>query len=157
MTKEITKANIIQEIQDKFKLRELIPEKFVFSEMVIPTYNVEEHLTKREIVMSAQSITATGGTLFYTVPENENWYLTRYVVIFMGAGGYTVAGVYINRYPSTETMYLDLSAAQTVSYAKDLPKIVELGPKDRIFVNIDGFTSVQSLRLTVDLTKVEIR
>ena len=44
MTKEITKSFILQQIQDKFRLREFTAENFLFSETVIPIYNVENHL-----------------------------------------------------------------------------------------------------------------
>ena len=158
MTKEITKASILQQIQDKLKLREFEPANFLFDETVIPVYDISNHLGKAIVGYGEEAITTIGGVTFYTVPDNERWFLTGYNVIFMGAGAYTVAGAYITRltYP-LNFMYLDLTAAQTVSYAVNLPKALMLQPGDTLNINIDGYTSPQDLRLYIDVWKEEIR
>ena len=160
MTKEITKAFILQQIQDKFQLRELIPSKFEFSETVLPIYNIEPHVERHNARFMSKSVTGTGGLRFYTVGEREKWHLNRYSVIFMGAGAHTVSGVYYTRAKELvgdSFIYLDLTAGQTVSYSIDLPKAVILESDDKIWVNIDGYTSIQDLRLYIDYTVEEIR
>ena len=160
MTKEITKAFILQQIQDKFKLRELVPEIFTFSEMVVPVYSVEEHLNYTTADYRTESVTGTGAVLFFTVPDTERWFLQRYSLVFVGAGAYTVAGVYVRREKEVRSgvvIYLDLTAAQTISYAVDLPKTVRLDPGDTIQATIDGYTSPQDLRLYIDYLKEELR
>ena len=157
MTKEITKAFILQQIQDKFRLRDLVAETFRFSEEVVPIYNIEQHLLKAEILTETDSI--TGGPtsyIFFTVPQNEKWSLHRYNVVFV-TGSYTVAGVMITRPGLSNYIYTDLAAAQSVSYAHDLPKDIELYPGDSIRIYVDGYTSTGNLSLIVDVTKEETR
>ena len=157
MTKEITKAFIIQEIQDKFRLRELVPEKFTFSEMVVPTYDIRPHTQKWIIEKVVISITETGGVLYYTVPDTEEWHLRSYTPIFY-SGVFTIAGIYITRvYDPTYFMYLDLKAAQDTSYTVNLPMDVRLQAGDTININIDGYTTTGWLQLYVDIMKEEIR
>ena len=158
MTKEITKAYILQEMQDKFKLRELEPSRFTFSEEVIPVYDISFHLEHRTVYSADVSITATGPTLFFTVPEDERWFIRAYNAMPLGSGAFTMAGMYIQRGPvASNYMYLDLEAAQTVSYLKTLSPRVIVDPGDQIFMNIDGYTSVQTLRVKLDVAKETIR
>ena len=160
MTKEITKAFILQQIQDKFALREFAPEKFLFSEMVMPVYDIEPHLEEWWNRYSQVTITATGAPVLFTVPEDSRWVLTSYDVVFMGAGAYTVAGVILTRRlrnPTDAYIYLDLSAAQTVSYHTELQTPLILGPGDELKVSIDGYTSSQGLRLYIDYIVEKIR
>ena len=156
MTKEITKAYILQELQDMFKLREYTPESFLFSETVLPTYDITSHLQKREIDYNVVSITS-GPTeyVFFTVPQNERWILHRYNVVFLAAGAYKVTGVFI--YRGLSYIYLDMTEGQTVSYLHDLINPVVLDPGDRIVVYVDDYTSTADLRLRVDLVKESIR
>ena len=157
MTKEITKAYIMQQMQDKFKLRELTPEIFSFLETVMPVYNIEQHLLRRVCRFVEASITATAGILFFLVPDNERWTFDKYDVVFMGAGGYTVAGAYIKRTGYTDSVYLDLTAGQSVSYHVGLPVAQVLDPGDSLRVTVDTYTSPQNLRLYLDYTVEEIR
>ena len=157
MTKEITKANILQEMTDKLRLRELMTEKFVFSEMVIPTYNIEQHLEEWWHNFVDVSITGIGGFMFYTIPQNEKWHLKRYDVVFM-TGVYTIAGVYIarkNQSPAAATVYADLTAAQNTSYHNETDVVLTRG--DSILINVDGYTSTGNLRLYIDYMKERIR
>ena len=160
MTKEITKARIMQEIEDKFKLREFLPESFLFSELVVPVYDLESHLQSSEQTFVERGIAALGPVSFFEVPENERWLLRLYDVVLMAAGAYTVAGVYIQRKkrnPVASYVYLDLTAAQTVSYHIDLMQPILLDPGDYVYINIDGYTSPANLRLYIDYIKEEIR
>ena len=157
MTKEITKAHILQEIQDKFQLRELMPEKFAFSEMVIPTYDVGQHLLKPEIRIISKSITSGPAAYhMYHVPEYQKWHLHRYNVFLVG-GSFTVAGVMLYRPALPDYLYLDLEAAQSTSYAHDLPKDVILSPDDRLYLSIDGYTTTGNAELRIDVTIEEMR
>ena len=149
MTKEITKARIIQEIQDKFALRELEPEVFSFSERVIPTYNVEQHLLAWTSKYETVQMTSAAAFEFFEVPENEKWKLRRYDVVFLAAGAYKVTGLYVTRKGSTH-VYLDLKKAQTESYHIDLVEPVDLQPGDKIHVLIDDYTSTAGLRVYID-------
>ena len=159
MSKEITKAFILQEMQDKFKLRELEPEVFSFSETVIPVYNVEQHLEEWKADFIERSITGTGAEAFFVVPDDEKWSLWRYDVIFMGAGAYTVAGMYTRRRKDavTDFCYLDLGAAKSASYHIELSVPVVLMPGDFLAVNIDGYTSTQNLRVYIDYLMEKVR
>ena len=149
MTKEITKARIIQEIQDKFALRELEPEVFSFSERVIPTYNVEQHLLAWTAKYETVQMTSAAAFEFFEVPENEKWKLRRYDVVFLAAGAYKVTGLYVARKGSSH-VYLDLKKAQTESYHIDLVEPVDLQPGDKIHVLIDDYTSTAGLRVYID-------
>ena len=159
MTKEITKVKIIQELQDKFKLREFEPEVFSFSERVVPTYDIGQHVKHPKIGYKQVSCTSASGFLFFTVPVDEKWYLQRYTVVFTGAGAIKISGVYIARTAASGSLlvYLDLALNQIVSYAHDLPKPVELVSGDTISILVDDYTSTQDLRLYIDYTKEEIR
>ena len=159
MTKEITKAFIIQQIQDKFTLRELIPETFSFGETVVPVYNIEQHLEEHIGVYEQISITSTGAKVCFTVPENEKWMFSRYTVVFMGGGAYTVTGVYIHRRTANPAffMYLDMEAGRTASYHINLTQPVVLTGGDTIEVYVDGFTSTQDLRLYLDYMREILR
>ena len=157
MTKEITKAFILQEIQDKFKLRDLIPEKFSFSEQVIPTYDIGEHLLHSEVEDKTRSITAGNqGVSFFTVPENERWSLHGYNVIFL-TGDFKVTGVMVYKPAVAGYFYLDMTLNQDVSYAKLLPQDVVLEPGDDLYIYIDAYVSTGNLMLRALLTVEEIR
>jgi hypothetical protein len=158
MTKEITKARIIQEITDKFALRDLEPETFAFSEMVLPVYDIEQHLGEWETTFVSLSVTAIGGVQYYSVPYDEEWLLDAYNIVFMGAGAITVSGLFIERKNDpNKYIYLDLTAAHTVSYCVVLPHPFLLQPGDTINVNIDGYTSTQDLRLYINHRKEKLR
>ena len=158
MTKEITKAIILQEIQDKLKLREFIPASFLFDETVVPVYNVEQHLVVPAIKYAERSIIAGGmGFDFFTVPNDEKWTLNKYDVVFMASGAYSVTGAYIKRFTGADNIYLDMTLGQTVSYHVNLPCPLVLYPGDAINIYIDGYTSTANLRLYIDVMKEEIR
>ena len=160
MTKEITKARILQEIEDKFALREFAPAAFLFDETVVPVYNIEQHLKHWEARYVEVSITSATFFEFFTVPPTERWLLRGYNVIFMAAGAYKVTGLYIRRQsgdPAGSTIYLDMKEGQTVSYSINLPTPVALEPEDRLAVLIDNYTSTAALRLYIDIQKEEIR
>jgi len=156
MTKEITKAIILQELQDKFKLRDFDPAKFLFDETVVPTYDIGQHLAKLGVEDKIMSIASTGNTVFFTVPQNEKWTLHGYNVIFM-TGVYTIAGVYLLVPALAEYFYLDLTAAQNTSYQHFLKHPVTLDSGDGIATNVDGYTSTGNLMIRVLVTKEEIR
>jgi len=160
MTKEITKTIILQEMQDKLKLREFEPSNFLFEETVMPVYDIEEHLKHATARLLSLSITSIGGKHVYTVDDNEKIYLNGYDVIFMASGAYTVAGIYISRVlklSASATVYLDLTAAQSASYHISLPFPLALYPGDSIMVNVDGYTSTADLRIIFDYNREEIR
>ena len=158
MTKEITKAIILQEIQDKFKLRELIPGKFTFSEEVIPVYNIAQHLGAWTVKEQTKSITGLGGTYFFTVPDDEFWTLRAYMPIFGATGAHTMAGVYLSGRPVVgDLIYLDLKAGQDVSYLVNLPVPVQINAGTTIAMNCDGYTSTQSVTLHIDVLVEEVR
>ena len=160
MTKEITKARIIQEIQDKLNLRELEPERFAFRETVVPIYDIAPHLQFHTADQKTLSITSIGGKSFFLVPDDERWILSGYTVTFVGAGAFTVSGVYIVRkkqQTSASYVYLDLTAGISVSYTMNLPKPLTLVPGDFIGVNIDSYTSTQNLIVFIDYIMEKIR
>ena len=157
MTKEITKAKILQEMGNKFGLREFEPEIFTFSESVVPVYNIEQHLQTWEVKKKVLSVTSTNGELLFTVPMNEKWYLRAYNLWFL-TGVYTIAGVYILRTSApSDPIYLDLEADQVASKVVTLFTLCPLHSGDGIYVNIDGYTSTGNLQVTVDCMVEEIR
>ena len=159
MTKEITKAFILQQIQDKFKLRELEPEVFSFSEQVIPVYNIEQHLQTWETKETQLSITSATSFEAYVVPETERWLLRAYQLIFYAEGAYKVSGVFVSQRPkgAGNYIYLDLAKGQTTSYLVTLPTPVVLEPGNKLYVLIDTYVSTASLDVILDVQKEEIR
>ena len=159
MTKEIAKAFILQRIEDKFGLRELTPEKFSFSEQVVPVYNIEQHLEEWWQRYLTKSITSSDPFPLFTIPAHGKWTLRSYDVVFM-TGAFTIAGLYLKRKngtPSDAYIYLDLKAAQSASYHIDLNPPVVCQPGDIIFVYVDGYTSTGDLRVYVDYKLETIR
>ena len=158
MTKEITKAYILQEIQDKFTLREFEPDKFLFSETVIPIYNVAPHLTKNEVRHNTISITNAGAFVFFTVPENERWFLRAYQVIFGATGAHKGTGLYIGDRPGAgDYIYIDLKKNQEISYLVTLDTPVRIQPGSNLRYLIDTFVSTQNLTIDIDVEIEEIR
>ena len=158
MTKEITKSIILQEIQDKFKLRELTPEKFTFGEEVVPTYDVSQHLVTGIVKAKNISITSAAAFVFFAVPQDERWFLRSYQVIFKAVGAYTVSGAYVGYRPLiTDYIYLDLTAAQSTSYLVILPSLVQLDKPNQLFINVDGYTSTADLEVDIDVLVEKIR
>ena len=157
MSKEITKAYIIQELTDKFKLREDTPEKFLFLEGVRPVYNIEEHLKDFSILSVTRSVTGIGGVYFSGPGDTKKWELNGYTIVFL-SGAFTVSGAYITRNSdSGKFVYLDLTAAQSVSYTVNLPKSITMYPGDRLSINVDGYTSTGDLRMDMDVSSETIR
>jgi len=158
MTKEITKAIILQELQDKFKLRDFEPAKFLFDETVVPTYEIRDHVEHWQSLFTTMSITSAPATYkFFTVPDNERWHVRGYNVIFMASGAYTVTGVHTYRKETYHPVYLDMTLGQTVSYAVNLPQLLALNPGDALYVYVDSYTSTAALRMYLDFKKEEIR
>ena len=158
MTKEITKAYILQQIQDKLGLRELVPGKFSFDESVVPIYNIEQHLRIQKAAYSEVSITSATGFVFFTVPADEKWFINGYNVIFMGSGAIKVAGVYVTRKSyATVFTYIDLTKNQAISYANYFITPISLGSGDKLSINVDEYTSTQNLRLYIDYMVEKIR
>ena len=159
MTKEITKAIILQEIQDKFKLRDFDPAKFLFDETVVPVYDVKHHFENTIMAWEEVSITSADSYTFFTVPQTERWHLERYNVIFMGvAGQIKVTGVFVQEpVGASEYIYFDMEEAQTVSYADNLPYPVTLEPGERLRILVDDYTSTQNLRLYIRYLREVIR
>ena len=158
MTKEITKAFILQQMQDKFALRELTPEVFAFSETVVPIYNIEQHLEKWTGRFVDRTVNSITGVPFYLVPGDEKWTLWRYDVVFV-SGVYTLAGAYTQRASDVAAnfCYLDLGVAKTISYHIELSHPLVLMPGDQFFIAVDGYTSSGTLRVYVDYMKEELR
>jgi len=156
MSKEITRAIILQQIQDKLKLRDLVPERFTFSEEVIPIYNIEPHIREQISEIATVSITSAAGFVFFTVPQNERWVLNRYNIVFMAAGAYKVTGMYILR-STGNAIYLDMKEGQTVSYAVELRNPCILDAGHALYVLIDDYTSTANLRVYVDYEREVVR
>ena len=161
MTKEITKAYILQQLEDKMGLREFTASPFLFDETVIPVYNIEQHLQQQWSGYIEVSIIDTGGVLLLSVPADQRQTFARYDVVFMGISTCTVAGVYVKRRsghnPTGSFTYLDLTAAQTVSYHIDLHTPVMMDPDDKLYISIDGYTSPMNIRFYYDYIREDIR
>jgi len=156
MTKEITKAIILQEIQDKFKLREFLPAKFLFDETVVPVYDVQQHLVTWEVIDATVSITAgPSAYTFFTVPDGERWFMSGFNVIFI-TGAFTTTGCVIYR-TQDDYFYLDMLAGVNTSYAHDLPKDITLNAGDLVRMYVDSYTSTGNLRLSLNVAKETIR
>ena len=158
MTKEITKAYILQQIEDKFKLREFEPSPFVFSETVVPVYNIEQHLMSWHVYEKAVNITSAAAFVFFNVPDNERWLMRAYMVIFGATGAHKGTGLYIkNRTASGDYIYLDMIKGQEVSYLVNLPTPVVLEPGNILSYSIDTYVSDQAITIFIDVQKEEIR
>ena len=158
MSKEITKSFILQEITDKFKLREWEPERFTFSEQVVPVYNIEQHLKTWEVVSNTLSMTSAAAFTFFTVPQNERWVLRGYQIIYGATGAHKGTGLFLSYRPEgTDIIYLDMTKGQEISYCVNLPILVTIEPKTRIKYLIDTYTSAQDLTVDIDVQKERIR
>ena len=155
MTKEITKAYILQAIQDKFKLRELVPSTFTFSEEVVPVYNVEPHLTRWEIKQKTVNINAAAAFTFFTVPQDEQWLLRSYQVIYGMTGAIKGTGLYVYRYLSSYYIYIDLKKGQEVSYLFTPPNPIVIQSLSTLSYAIDTYVSSQNLTISIDV-QVEV-
>ena len=155
MTKEITKAIILQELQDKFRLREFEPSKFLFSEIVVPTYDLSDHLSHWELMSQTVSITSATYFTFFTVPEDEQWTLRAYQVVYGMTGAIKGTGLHLAR--KVSNIYLDLKKGQEVSYLVNLPVPVVLEHGDILRYMIDTYVSTQDLIIRIDVRKEEIR
>jgi len=155
--KRITRAKIMGELVDKFSLQEYEREDFLFGEFVVPTYDIGAHVKHRTNKYFQTSVTGTGPLSFAFIPSGERWTLHRYDVVFMGLT-FTVSGIYTRRgVAATQFCYLDLGAAKAASYHIALPQPAILDPGDVIYVNVDGFTSTNALRLYLDYEVEELR
>jgi len=158
MTKEITKSIVLQQLQDRMGLREFTPAPFLFDETVVPTFDIGGELRTTELDFAEKNVTGTGGVLFFIVPKNEKWTIKRYDVVFMGAGAYTVSGVYWRKFSdATRFVYLDMTAAQTTSYHVEMIQPPVVPASSNIYINVDGYTSTQYLRLYIEYIKETIR
>ena len=158
MTKEITKAIILQEMQDKLKLREFEPAKFLFDETVVPIYNIEPHLWKWEVSSETKSITSAATFLFFTVPENEEWHIRAYQFIFYNVGAYQISGAYIKRTDAPSNyIYMDLKENQAASYLVNLPTILTAHPGSEIRVLVDTYVSTANLEMLMDIAVEVLR
>ena len=159
MTKEITKAFILQQIENKFGLREFAAARFLFDETVIPTYDISEHLEIRTIEQQNKSITSATSFLFFNVPADERWTFSNYNLTFYSEGAYKVSGLFVVRTLSGSgtVIYLDLTKGQTTSYAVNMGTSVMLDPGDEINVLIDTYVSTADLRLSIDVQKSILR
>ena len=137
MSKEITKASILQEIQNKFKLRDFEPEKFLFSEMVTPTYDIGDHVKHWESERCREQITANGVTIMCTVPENERWRVRKIDVINEGGANFKINQVFFYG-SATKLQYLYFNNAGIASGA------VEFFPLEQdIFMEHDEMNTLQ--------------
>ena len=158
MTKEITKAHIIQEIQDKLGLRELTPEKFAFSEQVIPVYNIEQHLVKYAVRHATMSITSAASFQFFVIPATERWTLRAYQIIYGMTGAHKGTGLFLKFRPGiNDYIYLDMTKGQEISYLVNLPAPVVLEPSTVIYYNIDTYVSTQDLTIDIDVLTEDLR
>ena len=158
MTKEITKAYILQQLQDRFKLREFEAAAFLFDETVVPTYNIGPHLGRFEVKHATVSITSATGFAFFTVPQTERWTLRAYQVIYGMTGAIKGTGLYaIWRPGAVDYIYFDMTKGQEVSYLINLPVPVVLESSTRLFYNIDTYVSTQDLTIDIDVMVEEIR
>jgi hypothetical protein len=158
MTKEITKAYIVQQIEDKLKLRDLEPERFTFSERVIPVYNIEPHLSTWKVKYTTVNITSATSFKFFTVPQNERWTLRAYHVVYLMTGAIKGSGLFIGDRPGAgDFIYLDLKKGQEVSYLITLgvPVVIEAG--STLNYLIDTYVSSQNLAVYIDVLVEEIR
>jgi len=158
MTKEITKAIILQELQDKFQLRDFDPAKFLFDETVVPVYEVGDHLKTWEVLHATLPMTSATSFQFFTVPATERWVLRAYQVIYGAPGAIKGTGLYISMRPNgSDIMYLDMTKNQEISYLTNLPHPVTLEPGNQLRYLIDTYVSDQDLTVYIDVQKEEIR
>ena len=149
----------MQELQDKFGLREFEASRFLFNETVIPTYEIGGHLKKWEVTSNTQNVTTTGDIFFFEVPNTERWILRAYQVIYLMTGAIKGSGLIATLRPNTSAhfIYLDLKKGQEVSYLVNLPCPVVLEPGNMLKYVIDTYVSSQNLTIYIDIQKEEIR
>ena len=95
MTKEITKAILLQELKDKFELRDFEAARFLFDETVVPTYDIGEHVKLWESARSRIAIAANGSTHFFRVEMDERWSVRKIDVFNETGGNFDITQVYL--------------------------------------------------------------
>ena len=145
MSKEITKANILQEIQNKFKLRDFEPEKFLFSEIVTPTYDIGDHVKHWESERFREQITANGVAVMCTVPDNERWRIRKVDVINEAGANYLINQVLFYG-SATKNQYLYFNYTGIASGGIELFSLrqdifMEHGELDTFRINVASFVA----------------
>ena len=144
MTKEITKANILQEIQDKFGLREWEATKFLFNETVMPIYDIDQHVRKWVCIRGRKPIAGNGAVSFFSVPPVERWHVRRLSVFHETGANFDIDQVFFYR-GATECQYvfydttspLTSGTVKIFEFPQDIP--MEYGELADIRINVSNF------------------
>jgi len=156
MTKEITKANIIQEIQNKFQLREFTPAQFLFDETVVPTYDMGQHVKAWDMSRGRVAVSANGTLIPYAVPETEQWRIRRLSLINETGGNFDVDQIF-TYHPSVPTAitYVFYNTASPIGTGTvkifEFPQDIPMSPGEHVMINISnyvgaGYVSVHMLK-----------
>ena len=145
MTKEITKVDIIQQIQDKFKLREFETSSFLFSEKVVPTYDIGQHVKQWALHRDRIEITGNGGAYFPDVPQTEQWRIRRITLIHETGANFDITqfAYYATGEISFDYLFYDTTtpiASGTVKIFQ-LPQDLILSHGMRFFITIANFVA----------------
>ena len=114
MTKEITKSIILQEMQDKFQLRDFESARFLFDETVIPTYDVGAHVKHWTVTRDRQVVSGNGALFFHVVPYDERWRVRKIDVYSETGGNFDIDQIFIAT-AGTEYQYLFFNTAAPIA------------------------------------------
>ena len=146
MSKEITKSNILVELTDKFGLRDYEREDFLFSEFVLPTYDIGAHTKKWEIARHRKPVGANGVFEFFVVPANEEWRVRRLTLIHETGANFDIDQLYhYNFKVATDINYLfyDTTAPITTGKVKifEFPADIPMAYQDRLIANVSNYVA----------------
>ena len=95
MTKEITKASILQEIQNKFGLRDFESERFLFGELVTPIYDIAPHVRNWVTERYRSSVTGNGPVQILYVPADTEYRIRRVSVLHETGANFDIDQVFL--------------------------------------------------------------
>ena len=146
MTKEITKSIILQEIADKFALRDFEPEKFLFGEYVIPTYDIAPHVRNWVNTRHRIEVTGNGSYQILYVPATERYHVRRMSLLHETGANFDIDQVLIAGLSgSVQYLFYDTVAPITsgtvkiFEFIQDIP--MQQGSLWEMMFNVSNFVT----------------
>lgn len=141
--KKITKAILMQQLVDRFKLQEHVREEFVFLEEVLPVFELKSLLDDWDIrYTGALGVTAISLIKVLEAPMNERITI-RDIEINQASGTFTYISIILvrNKDVVNKLRYYEWGASQSGRSVLNLAQDLVLDPGDYLEVYCDGFTT----------------
>ena len=162
MTKEITKANILQEIQNKFGLRDFEPERFLFGEFVTPVYDIEHHVKTWTTIRYRTQVTGNGAVAILLVPGNKEYNIRRVNVLHETGANFDIDQVFFDgQSNAVQYLFYDTAAPITSGTVKifALTQDIIMSKNDlkAFYYNVSNFVAGGYVSVHVTLEDVTVR